>query len=382
MAIRYFATNRALTNLGRAVSARNKRLQLQRGGYYFVDMDRYMAYYLGEVETETMPVEAIVGNDRDATAGSSSDVIFGADFLCHPKIGRIVVCVHGFNVELFEAFTWFRILTDSMRHVSGIGERIATCPADVSPEAADGSMTAFIGFSWPSDGNVLSYLSDQAEARATAPVFGNLLVRLKALGKPVSLVCHSMGNYMACHTLKGLVNEEFVPVKVSRNVKPLLQRGTKERGTEQVRRRDWLIDVFVMLAPDVERRHVTKATGRGVESTYVGPFYSGLQHLVRRNVNVYSRYDSVLRVSDVEKSAREAGIGILSKVTLGLLDFQARNPDYRWEKRLGEAPHPVTAPPNFVSVNAIEVAGRPIDHSDHIDDTEIAQKITSALEII
>ena len=130
------------------------------------------------------------------------------------------------------------------------------------------------------------------------------------------------------------------------------------------------------------RRHVTKAAGRGVESTYVGPFYSGLQHLVRRNVNVYSRYDSVLRVSDVEKSAWEAGIGILSKVTLGLLDFQARNPDHRWEKRLGEAPHPVTAPLNFVSVNAIEVAGRPIDHSDHIDDTEIAQKIASALEII
>ena len=65
MAIRYFATNRALTNLGRAVSARNRRLQLQRGGYYFVDMDRYMAYYLGEVEADTMPVEAIVGNDRE-----------------------------------------------------------------------------------------------------------------------------------------------------------------------------------------------------------------------------------------------------------------------------------------------------------------------------
>ena len=380
MAIRYFATNRALTNLGRAVNARNKRLQLQRGGYYFVDMDRYMAYYLGEVETETMPVEAIVGNDRDAT-GSSDDVIFGADFLCHPKIGRIVVCVHGFNVELFEAFTWFHILTDSMRHLNGIGERIAVCPTDISTEAADGSMTAFIGFSWPSDGNVLSYLSDQTEARATAPVFGNLLVRLKALGKPVSLVCHSMGNYMACHTLKGLVNEEFFPVKVSRKVKPLLQRGAKVGKTEQVKRDDWLIDVFVMLAPDVERRHVTKARGRGVESTYVGPFYSGLQHLARRNVNIYSRYDSALRVSDVEKSAREAGIGVLSKITLGLLNFRERNPDYRWEKRLGEAPHPVSAPPNFISVNAIEVAGRPIDHSDHIDDTEIAQKIASVLEI-
>ena len=381
MAIRYFATNRSLTDLGRAVSARNRRLQLQRGGYYFVDMNRYMAHYLGEVEADTMPVEAIVGNDREAT-GSSADVIFGDNFLRHPKVGRVVVCVHGFNVELFEAFTWFRILTDSMRHVNGIGERIATCPTDISAEMADGSMTAFIGFSWPSDGRVLSYLSDQSEARATAPVLGNLLVRLKALGKPVSLVCHSMGNYVACHTLKGLVNEEFVPLKVSRSMKKRwLDRGAKEKETEQVRRDDWLIDVFVMLAPDVERRHITKAKGRGVESTYVGLFYSGLQHLVRRNVNVYSRYDSVLRISDIEKSTREAGIGILSKITLGLLDFRERNPDYRWEKRLGEAPHPVSAPPNFTSVNAIEVAGRPIDHSDHIDDTDIAQKIASALEI-
>ena len=59
MAIRYFATNRALTDLGRAVGNRDDRLTLQRGGHYFVDMDRYMAHYLGEVEAETMPIEAI-----------------------------------------------------------------------------------------------------------------------------------------------------------------------------------------------------------------------------------------------------------------------------------------------------------------------------------
>lgn len=33
-------------------------------------------------------------------------------------------------------------------------------------------------------------------------------------------------------------------------------------------------------------------------------------------------------------------ISILSKITLGLLDFRKRNPDYKWEKRLGEAPIP------------------------------------------
>ncbi len=380
MAIRYFATNRDLTNLGRAVSDYRDRLRLQRGGYYFVDMVKYMAYYLGEVETETVPIGAIVGRDHNEVEPSKHP-IFGADFLKDPKVKRIVVCVHGFNVELFEAFTWFRILTDSMRHLKGIGERIVTDPADISGEATDNSLTAFIGFSWPSNGNVLSYLSDQREAQASASAFGNLLVRLKALGKPISLLCHSMGNYLTCHTLKGLVNEEFVPIEVG-EVKPLLERGPKAEGTEEVSRQgDWLIDVFVMLAPDVERRYVTKSKGHGVESSYVGPFFSGLQHLVRRNVNVYSRFDSALGVSDLEKSAREVGIGTLSNLTWGLLDFQKRNPDYKWEKRLGEAPHPVSASPNFESINATEVAGRPIDHSDHIDAVEIAEKIVSVLEV-
>lgn len=348
MAIRYFATNRDLTNLGRAVSDYRDRLRLQRGGYYFVDMVKYMAYYLGEVETETVPIGAIVGRDHNEVEPLKHP-IFGADFLKSPKVKHIVICVHGFNVELFEAFTWFRILTNSMRHLRGIGERI---------------------------------LSDQREAQASASAFGNLLVRLRALGKPVSLLCHSMGNYLACHTLKGLVNEEFFPIKVDVAVKPLLERGSKAEGTEEVNRQgDWLVDVFVMLAPDVERRYVTKSKGHGVESSYVGPFFSGLQHLVRRNVNVYSRFDSALGVSDLEKSVREVGMGALSKLTWGLLDFQKRNPDYKWEKRLGEAPHPVSAPPNFESINATEVAGRPIDHSDHIDVVEIAEKIASVLEI-
>lgn len=380
MSIRYFATNRGLTDLGRSVSSYQRRVRLQRGGYYFVDMDRYMSHYLGEVDTETMPKEAVLSGEN-GTKTSQAEIFDG--FLNDDKIGRIVVCVHGYNVELFEAYTWFRILTDSMRRLPAVGDRIVTRPSDINAGAKKGSLTAFIGFSWPSNGNVFSYLSDQNEARSTAPVFGNLLVRLKALGKPVSLICHSMGNYMACHTLKGLVNEEFVPVGASRVVKPSLtrRRGSKLTASEAVQRTDWLIDVFVMLAPDVERRHVGKSKGRGIESSYVGPFYSGLQHLVRQNVNVYSRYDSALGVSNIEKSAREVGMSALSKLTFGLLDFRERNPDYKWEKRLGEAPHPMNAPPNFMSINAVELTGRPIDHSDHVDAVEIVSMIAETLGI-
>ena len=370
MHIGYFATNRSLTDLGRSVSSREDRIQLRRGGYYFIDMDRYMAHYLGEVDTETVPKEAVLSGKSEDGIKKSQDVIFDK-FLRNERVERIVVCVHGYNVELFEACSWFRILTDTIRHLPDIGGRIVTCPSDIQQTGVkDEPLTAFIGFSWPSDGKVFGYISDQKEA------FGNLLVRLRALGKPVSLICHSMGNYMACHTLKGLVNEEFVPIEVDRNIEHLLTRGDKEEETEEVRRSDWLIDVFVMLAPDVERRHITKSGGRGVESSYVGPFFSGLQHLVRQNVNVYSRYDNMLAISNIEKSAR----GVVGSVS-ELLGFRERNPDYKWEHRLGEAPHPVNAPPNFVSINAVELTGRPIDHSDHIDAVEIVQRIATILQI-
>lgn len=80
----------------------------------------------------------------------------------------------------------------------------------------DGSLVAFIGFSWPSNGNVFSYMSDQGEARSSAPVLANLITRIREQRKDVSvnLICHSMGNYLACHMFKQLVNEESVP-KVS-----------------------------------------------------------------------------------------------------------------------------------------------------------------------
>ena len=65
--LRFFATNRDMEHLAaRAAqvtdvgSPRDLRIKLQRGGYYFVDMSRYMPFYFGEVDTATMPLDAIV----------------------------------------------------------------------------------------------------------------------------------------------------------------------------------------------------------------------------------------------------------------------------------------------------------------------------------
>ena len=377
--IKFFATNRDMDKLGRGVKRSSDRHNLSKGGYYFVDMEKYMRFYLGTADADEMPAGVVVDN-------SKADVF--NSFLENPKIGSIVVCVHGFNVKLFEAFTWFRVLTDTMKHLPNIGDRVVTAPEDMEGKdgVPDGSLTAFIGFSWPSNGNVLSYPSDQKEAIGSKAAFAALLARLKGTGKPVKLICHSMGNYLACHTFAALVNELILPPSAAgdQDLMNLMKRGKKVKNTEAVQRDDWLVDTYVMIAPDVERRHVTKCGGAGVETNYVGPFYSGLQHLVKKKVNLYSRFDGALSVSNIEKAPREMGHAVgdaMSKLTFGLLDFLERNPDQIWEKRLGESPAPVNASPGFVSVNATELANRKIDHSDHIDAIPIVERIAAELEI-
>ena len=365
---RFFATNRAMHHLGRVLdpNERATRRLLSRGGYYFVDMDEYMRFYLGTVRGDEMPRGAVVPN--------SSKTVF-SHFLGNSGIKSVVVCVHGFNVELFEAFTWFRILTDTMK---SLGRPIMTSPLDPAED------TAFIGFSWPSNGNVLSYASDQREAKGSAAAFGSLLMRLKQAGKSVNLLCHSMGNFLACHTLAALVDKISVPPGATKHEIALFERGEMKTNSEEVEREKWLIDNYVMLAPDVERRHVTRCAGGKVETGYQGPFYSGLQHLVRNKVNVYSRFDSVLKLSSYEKAPREWAHSIgdaASEMTFGLLDFLKRNPDQRWEKRLGSAPAPLNAAPGFVSVNATELTNRRIGHGDHIDSPPIVDRLATELGI-
>ena len=405
--LRYFATNRGAEHLARNLS-RDQRLKLETGGYFFLDMKKYMSFYFATTDEETMPPTALVLN-------SDGDV-FGNDFLGHPSVGTVVICIHGFNVELREAATWFRILTNTMRHSPSMRGNFVTDPDDLEDrarmEGADpGSLHAFIGFSWPSAGNALNYLRDQGRAIETAPALANLVLRCILAGKRVKLVCHSMGNYLTCHMLEGLVKKTIVPHAVSRlpdgkreSVLKRLERATVRvsEGENSPRpdraAEDFLIDTYVMIAPDVERRHVTKVwedsraadrvganaePARGsLDATYVGPFYSGLEHLCGQVVNVYSRFDGALSISNIAQSGKDKALmvgGAVSTLTFGLLDFLERNPDQRWEMRLGSAPHPFNAPWNMISLNATEIADRKIDHSDHIDCPPLVKAIGAAL---
>lgn len=401
--LQFFATNRAMENLASVAkerpgseedNERQIRHGLQKGGYYFVDMDKYMPYFFAEVDNERMPVDAII---------QKSDAAVFENFLLKPSVGRVVICVHGFNVFMQAAYTWFRILTDTMRN-EGYGDSIVLRADDPRLETAPkGTLTAFIGFSWPSNGSVFAYNRDQQDATLSGQPLAGLIGRIHFHGKPVSLLCHSMGNYVACSMLAGLVSETFTPncftVEYLRsknpNAKPddlveladrligLIRRG-KKLPDESVERDKYFVDDFVMVAPDVERRHVTKGVSDDEKKNYMGPYYSGLQHLVARVTNVYSRFDGALNVSTYEKKTKSAALAVgeaLNSITFGLLDFLERNPDYKWEMRLGSSAHPLNAPKNFISINATERAGRPIDHSDHIDSREVTCAIADALRL-
>ncbi len=423
--LRYFATNREMEHLGRIAkeikkeeiaargvtdarspdikkeNARDLRLDLQKGGYYFVDMAKYMAFYFGEVDTTRMPADAIVADSHDA--------VFSR-FLDNDRIGRVVVCVHGFNVHLNAAHQWFRIFSDTIRHAPVLKDKFVADPNDellTKDGVGKGGLSALIGFSWPSNGSVLAYNRDQSDAMMSAQALAGLISRIVVHGKKVDLICHSMGNLVACHMLQGLVNKVFVPgcfteeylqsllakykaddparKKLPKSVADLLTLIYRDKTAEsELKRRGsgCFIDRYVMVAADVERRHITKATDQTAESDYVGPYFSGLQHLVGAAYNVYSRFDSALGISNIEKKPKDLALSIgdrVSKLSFGLLDFLERNPDYKWEERLGSGPHPTSAPPNIRSLNATEVAGRKIDHSDHIDSPELVRDIAAFL---
>ncbi|MBL8655726.1 MAG: alpha/beta hydrolase, partial [Alphaproteobacteria bacterium] len=212
---------------------------------------------------------------------------------------------------------------------------------------------------------------------------------------------HSMGNYLASNALAGLVNRVLLPVAmtaeyINERFKDLPEaeaqaleatiRNEISRAKDAKRQPPYLIDEYVMIAPDVERRHVTKSRDEQSNRAYIGPFYSGLEHIVGNVVNVYSRFDGALSISTIEKKPKDwalkVGDALAAMAPWGALDDLKRDPDNKWEMRLGSSAHPITAPANFASLNATEIAGRPIDHSDHIDSAPVAEAIASALGLV
>ena len=380
MDIRYFATNRNPENLAKQFK-RDERLKLWRGSYHFVDMKKYMSYYLGTTEEGEMPWEVVVTD--------SDKYIFGETFLESSLIGSVAICVHGFNVNLHEACTSFGILATSLGNTSTGKGRIVCDPEDLPVQGQNNKgLVALIGFSWPSNGREVDYVADQRDAKNSHQALANLITRIRC-ARPdlrVHLICHSMGNLLVCEMLHGLLEAGFRPSEPTN-----LEKAYQEHIPNRLKRREkpgkkgFFVDRLIMLAPDVERRHIGKSIlpkAQQDDRGYVGPFHSGLEHLVDDVYNFYSRYDRILDISNWEKAVRDKGLNVLDfldRATGGLFDFLQRNPDHRWEERLGGTKHPPTAPPNVKSHNAVELTGREIGHGDYVDSRELAEEIANIL---
>ena len=357
MSIRYYATNRNREDLGRDLP-RDKRIQLQQGGYHWIDTNRYLSYYLATTDTEKMPSEVLVKD--------SGQEIF-SKFLGLPSIKRIVIGIHGFNVPLHGAINSFSMLTDTLRYTKTLGPTLITNPGaqGVGERLQNPSenLTAFVGFSWPSEAKLTGYASDQAEAIASGPALANLITRIRVKNPTakVNIIAHSMGNFLTCNMLKGLVHKEIVPFQANQQVLDAIERAEKER----------FIDRYIMLAADVERRHVTQCDideSSDGKAEYLGPYYPGLKYLVGQVHSFYSRFDTALLASNVEKKGRK----ILTEIKEV---FTEENLDHRWEERLGRTVAPALAPPNLYSHNAVTLTNREIDHGDYFDAKIVADMI-------
>jgi esterase/lipase superfamily enzyme len=369
MHIKYFATNRDRENLGRDIK-RDTRIKLQRGGYNWINTEKCMSHYLATTDPTTMPSEAIIKDSKKE--------IFD-DFLNKPSIKHIIICIHGFNVHLHGALTSFSVLIDTLK-ITKLGSTLVTDPEEAKTllDIPTSNMTAVVGFSWPSNGSGLDYVSDRLEAASSAHALANLIsaIRIQNPNAKVHIIAHSMGNFLTCKMLEGLVNEEIIPLHQNEQIKKMLKR--RDRGGEGA----FFVDCFIMLAPDVERRHVTQCdkhkknnnpeNKKNDKANYLGPFHAGLKHLVGGIYLFYSRYDSALKASKVEKEARE-NIGAIKEV------FTGRDLNNLWEDSLGLNPAPELAPPNMYSYNASTLSNRPIDHGDYFDTVTIAKKISESI---
>ncbi|MBD2345609.1 alpha/beta hydrolase [Anabaena subtropica] len=364
MQIRFFATNRDRQNLGRNID-RDTRIKLQKGGYHWVDMKKYMSHYLETTDPSSMPSEVIIEN--------SQETVF-ENFLCKDAVKRIIIGVHGYNVPFHGALTSFSVLADSLslalkKHdYTVVTDPDKTFPGNLDDAKQD--LTAFVGFSWPSNGRVLDYQSDRAESIQTAPALANLIsyIRTKKTQTKIHIIAHSMGSYLVCKMLNSLVEERFRPIYINDEIEQELKR--LDKGGDN----SYFVDSYVMLAPDVERREVTKCyVNSSVGNPFIGEFYSGLEHLVQKTHVFYSRYDNALKASVVEKDT------IRESLQKGLELFTGPDLKKRWESSLGLNPLPALAPNNMYSYNATALTNRPIDHGDYFDAPAIIEKIAEII---
>lgn len=169
-----------------------------------------------------------------------------------PKVG---LYLHGFNNNYQESIDEIFDLEKSLKEVYG-------------------HYPVIIGFSWPSSGKTVSYLSDRDEVRDSVGAFTRFLLDVENLAKRNEQDCfsmtfciaHSMGNYLLRKGMEYLSDSLGTP------------RGRL------------LFDETVLLAPDISSKDI-EVDGKG---KYIADF--------SRRVHVYfSKHDRALKASSAKR---------------------------------------------------------------------------------
>lgn len=177
----------------------------------------------------------------------------------------VLIFVHGFNVSFKKA----------LGTALGLQEMVNRKAA----KAGGRGDAVVVLFSWPSDGSMMpfsAYKSDRADAKASGYALGRAMLKLRDYlgslehcdycGRGVSLLCHSMGNYVMQNALRRIV--EFSP------------KGGASR----------ILDQIFMCSPDVSDE--VFEPGRKLERL----------HRIARNVTIYfNEGDTAMYISDYSK---------------------------------------------------------------------------------
>lgn len=208
------------------------------------------------------------------------------------KQKHLGIFVHGFNNSWNEAARRYRGIADQLYN------------------GADG-LGLCVLFTWPSDGSALGYVPDRIDARRSADDLADVLSELydvslkqqraaadnpkKACRAKISLIAHSMGNFVTQKALK---------VAWTRNNQPLLVS---------------LLNQLVMVAADVDNDLF--ASGESIDKSDG----DAISNLTYRVTALYSGRDATLGVS--------AGLKHFGKRRLGRsgLDTSKPLPDNVWD---------------------------------------------------
>ena len=98
--------------------------------------------------------------------------------------GDIVIYIHGYNTRRVDMFARHRTIERAL--------------------ANEGFACAVVSFDWPSNGNIVDYKSDRADAKTVAPFFvrdGVTLLRQIVPARRLHVIAHSMGAYLLLRAL-------------------------------------------------------------------------------------------------------------------------------------------------------------------------------------